>query len=65
MSAPEPEASLMRSYVLILREEWKNCQQWTAFKKRGAKKEKKKESPYPNLYAYMDLVARNAVKTEI
>ena len=46
MSAPEPEASLMRSYVLILREEWKNCQQWTAFKKKGwGRGRKRKRSP--------------------
>lgn len=62
MSAPEPEASLMRSYVLILREEWKNCQQWTAFKKKGVggRKNKEKESTYPN----MDLTARNAARIE-
>lgn len=63
MSAPEPEASLMRSYALILREEeWKNCQQWTAFKKKGVggRKNKEKESTYPNI----DLTARNTVRTE-
>lgn len=49
MSAPEPEASLMQSYVLILREEWKNCQQWTAFKKGGGGGgvEKEKGVPLP------------------
>lgn len=47
MSALEPEASLMESYVLIFREEWKNCQQWTAFKKNN------------NLVLFMDCRSSN------